>query len=173
VANGDAPRDRSSSPSKRASVRQADKQESALVPAADQPSALVAVSEPETGSLEQYEEEAPVDPIAPTSGIEIMYSFEQDGETYFTIHDLRHHKLIHNVTADTDRRLWRSAISHRQTDTLDHESVTWHGDFGLWRSYRPRSGERRYNLLYRGDGELRVFYGVTESGLSDQWRAVL
>lgn len=153
--------------------RQGGKPDSAIVAAKDEPSAMVAVSEPATGALEQYEEDAPVDPIAPTSGIEIMYSFEQDGVTYFTIHDLRHHKLIHNVTADTDRRLWRSAISHRQTDTFDHESITWHGDFGLWRSYRPRSGERRYNLLYRGDGELRVFYGVTESGLSDQWRSVL
>jgi hypothetical protein len=174
VAGGDAARDKPGTAERRAPDRTApSKPDSALVAAGDQTTAIVAVSEADSGPLEQYEEEAPVDPIAPTSGIEIMYSFDQDGVTYFTIHDLRHHKLIHNVTADTDRRLWRSAISHRQTDTLDQESITWRGDFGLWRSYRPRSGERRYNLLYRGDGELRVFYGVNESGLTDQWRTVL
>lgn len=173
VANGDAPGDQPASTSQQAPTRRPGQAETAIVPAPAPASAMVAVAETGGEHLEQYEEETPADPIAPGSGIEIMYSFEQDGVTYYTIHDLRHHKLIHNVTADTDRRLWRSAISHRQTDTLDHDAVIWHGDFGLWRSYRPRSGERRYNLLYRGDGELRVFYGVTESGLSDQWRSVL
>ena len=146
------------------------KLESALAPAALLPATTVTALEP---SLTLYEEDAPVDPIAPTSGIEILYSFEQDGETYFTIHDLRHHKLIHNVTRETDRRLWHSAIAHREKNAVDDAQIEWQGDFGLWRSYRPRGGERRYNLVYRGGGDLRVFYGVGESGLDDQWRAVL
>jgi hypothetical protein len=123
--------------------------------------------------LAPYEEEAPIDPIAPTSGIEILYAIEQDGETYYTIHDLRHHKLFHNVTKETDRRLWRSAIEHREKNAVDDAKIEWDGDYGLWRSYRPRGGERRYNLVYRGGGDLRVFYGVGESGLDDQWRAVI
>ena len=51
--------------------------------------------------------------------------------------------------------------------------MRWQGDYGFWRSYRPRGGERRYNLLYRGDGDLRVFYGVSEEGMDARWRAIL
>ena len=141
--------------------------------AAAAPSMPSPVATAPVAPLALHEESIPPDPIAPTSGIEIMYAFEQDGETYFTIHDLRHHKLIHNVTRETDRRLWRSAIAHREKNAVEDAEIEWQGDYGLWRSYRPRGGERRYNLVYRGGGDLRVFYGVAEVGLSDEWRAVL
>ncbi|MBA3643276.1 MAG: hypothetical protein H0W59_04320, partial [Chloroflexia bacterium] len=39
--------------------------------------------------------------------------------------------------------------------------------------YRPRGGTRRYHLVYRGDGDLRTFYGVSEEGLDDRWRSVI
>ncbi|MCC2626861.1 MAG: putative transcriptional regulator, partial [Thermomicrobiales bacterium] len=58
---------------------------------------------------EIYEEPSGADPVAPTTGIEVLESYEQDGVRYYTLRDLRDHKLIHNVTRSTDRRLWRAA----------------------------------------------------------------
>ena len=123
--------------------------------------------------LDMTEEPMPIDPVAPTTGVELLDAYEQDGIEYYTVHDLRDHKLIHNVPADTDRRLWRAAIATRAEHELDLASIDWRGNYGLWRSYRPRGGERRYNLVYRGGDELRVFYGVTEAGMDQYWRAVL
>lgn len=122
---------------------------------------------------EVYEEPAKPDPIAPTTGIEVLDAFEQDGTRYYTLRDLRYHKLIYNVTDDTDRRLWRAAIGQRKKGELDEAGVRWDGDYGLWRSYRLRTGERRYDLVYRGDGDPRVFYGVSESGMAGRWKSLL
>ena len=127
----------------------------------------------ETDRLVLHEEDAEPDPIAPTTGIEVLESFESEGVRYYTLRDLRYHKLIYNVTRDTERRMWRSAIQQREKGELDLESVRWQGDLGVWRSYRQRSGERRYDLVYMGDGDPRVFYGVSEAGMSGPWRALL
>jgi hypothetical protein len=137
-------------------------------------------SEPETpvASLapdmpEIYEEPVGADPVAPTTGIEVLDSYEQDGIRFYTLRDLRYHKLIHNVTKTTDRRLWRAAIAQREKGDLDESAVRWKGDYGLWRSYRQRTGDRRYDLVYRGDGDPRIFFGVSESGMDDRWKALL
>jgi hypothetical protein len=122
---------------------------------------------------EVYEETVSADPVAPTTGIEVLDSYEQDGIRYYTLRDLRYHKLIHNVTKTTDRRLWRAAITQREKGDLDESAVRWKGDYGLWRSYRQRSGDRRYDLVYRGDGDPRIFFGVSESGMDDRWKALL
>ncbi|MEZ4564991.1 MAG: putative DNA binding domain-containing protein [Thermomicrobiales bacterium] len=139
---------------------------------ASTPEALPEHAETPDG-LTMYEEDAAPDPHAPTTGIEVLESFESDGVRYYTLRDLRYHKLIYNVTKDTERRMWRAAIQQREKGELDTEAVRWQGDFGLWRSYRQRSGDRRYDLVYLGDGDPRIFYGVSESGMSGPWRAVL
>jgi hypothetical protein len=128
---------------------------------------------PPVPRLEEFSEDAPPDDIAPPSGVEVLHAFEQDGVRYYSLHDLRDMKYVHNVTRDTPKRLWRAAIGDREDRPLDEADVRWRGDFGLWRAYKPRGGEQRYNLVYRGDGDLRVFYGVSDDGLDDQWRAVL
>jgi hypothetical protein len=122
---------------------------------------------------EIYEETVGADPMAPTTGIEVLDSYEQDGIRYYTLRDLRYHKLIHNVTKTTDRRLWRAAIAQREKGDLDESAVRWKGDYGLWRSYRQRAGDRRYDLVYRGDGDPRIFFGVSEAGMDDRWKALL
>jgi hypothetical protein len=126
-----------------------------------------------TAHLEEFSEDAPPDDIAPPSGVEVLHAVEQDGVRYYSLHDLRDMKYVHNVTRDTAKRLWRAAIMDREDRALDEADVRWRGDFGLWRAYKPRGGERRYNLVYRGDGDLRVFYGVSDDGLDEQWRSVL
>jgi hypothetical protein len=123
--------------------------------------------------LELYEEDATPDPTAPTTGIEIVAAFEQDGVRYYSLRDLRYNKMIHNVTQETDRRLWRSAIAQREKGDLDEAAVRWDGDYGLWRSYRHRSGERRYDLVHRGDGDPRIFFGVSEAGMTGRWKALV
>jgi PHP family Zn ribbon phosphoesterase len=113
------------------------------------------------------------DRISPSSGVEILAAADVDGAPFFTLHDLRHEEIIRNVTGDTGRRLWRYAIE--QFDDLDASlaATRWDGDYGFVKSYRPRGGERRYNLAYRGGGEIRVFYGVSDEDIHDGWRAVL
>jgi hypothetical protein len=123
--------------------------------------------------LAGYEEVVSPDPIAPSTGVEVLESFEQDGTTYYTLRDLRYHKLVYNVTRQTDRRLWRTAITQREKAELDESAVSWDGDYGLWRSYRQRTGDRRYDLVYRGDGDPRVFYGVSEAGMVGRWKPLL
>ena len=88
----------------------------------------------------------------------MLDSYEQDGIRYYTLRDLRYHKLIHNVTRSTDRRLWRAAITQRERRPR-RTAVRWKGDYGLWRSYRQRSGDRRYDLVYRGDGDPHLLRG--------------
>ena len=140
-----------------------------------QPSATAALPEhaAEPNGLALYEEDSEPDPMTPTTGIEVLESFESEGVRYYTLRDLRYHKIIYNVTKDTDRRMWRAAIQQREKGELDTDSVRWQGDFGLWRSYRQRSGDRRYDLVYMGDGDPRVFYGVSEAGMDGPWRALL
>jgi len=113
------------------------------------------------------------DDVSPRIGVEIVDSFEQDGVRYYTLRDLRNFELTHNVTRDTGRRLWRSAIQLREDRPLDELPIRWRGDYGFWRAYKPRGGEQRYHLAYRGGGDVRMFYGVGDEGMDDRWRAAI
>jgi hypothetical protein len=137
------------------------------------PAPTPAVSPAADAPLDMYEESIEPDPVTPTTGVEVLDAFDQDGTRYYTLRDLRYHKLIHNVTKATDRRLWRAAIAQREKGDFDDANVRWHGDYGLWRSYRQRSGDRRYDLVYRGDGDPRIFFGVSEAGMSGRWQSLL
>lgn len=139
----------------------------------ERPAPVPGGAAPAAVDLEVYEEAVAPDPMTPSTGVEVIHSYEQDGVTYYTLRDLRDHKLIHNLTRDTDRRLFRSAIIQHEEQALDEDSVQWQGDFGLWRTYRPRGGERRYHLVFAGDGDLRIFYGVSATGMVGPWRSFL
>lgn len=115
------------------------------------------------------EEDEEPDPIAPGTGIEVVAAYEQDGITYYTLRDLRDHKLVHNVTRDTETRIWRSAIVQHEEQAIDEDRIRWEGDYGLVRAYKTRSSERRYHLAYRGDGDLRVFWSVSDTGMDGPW----
>jgi len=127
----------------------------------------------EPSRLDEFREDAPPDDIAPTTGVEVLHCFEQDGVRYYSLHDLRDMQFIHNVTRSTDSRVWRAAIGDREDRDLKEADVRWKGDFGVWRAYKPRGDEQRYNLVYRGDGEFRVFYGVSADGLDARWRTLV
>jgi hypothetical protein len=124
--------------------------------------------------LAEYVEDAPLDAIAPRVGVEIVEAVQRNGQTVYTLRDLRNGSLVHNVGRDTPRRLWRYAIREQESKPVEPGHVRWHGDRGYLRGYRPRGEKPRHNLAYREpDGTLRVFYGVSEEGMDDTWREVL
>jgi hypothetical protein len=50
--------------------------------------------------------------------------------------------------------------------------VKWVGSIGLWRRYK-KGGEIRYDLVQTVENGMRVYYGVTENGMTDQWQVFL
>ncbi|MEJ5199961.1 MAG: hypothetical protein WHX53_13640, partial [Anaerolineae bacterium] len=110
---------------------------------------------------------------APAVGVEIIASEERLGVRYFTVRDLRNCNTVHNVTAESARRLWSYAINQYLKQPVDVGKVTWSGDYGLWRASR-RARKWRYDLVKRQpDGSVRVFYGVTADGMDGPWAQFL
>ena len=126
-----------------------------------------------TGDQQPTSDQAEIDPIAPRIGVEIVDQQEVDGETVFTMRDLRSGALTQNVPKSTKGRLWRYAIQEQEHRPVDPDKVNWHGNYGYVKAYRPRNEKVRHNLVYRDNGTMRVFYGVTEDGMSDAWKATL
>jgi hypothetical protein len=109
----------------------------------------------------------------PRTGVEILAVENRDGVLTYTVRDLRNGNVVHNVTRFSARHLWKYAITEREDNPLDQSLVTWQGPLGLWKTYK-RAGARRYNLLQRdSQGDLHVYYGVTEDGIHGEWRAFL
>lgn len=108
----------------------------------------------------------------PTAGVEIVDVQERDGERYYTLRDLRNGSIVNNVTRSSARRLWHYAIKQYEGNPVRPDKVEWQGDVGLWQK-GERAGETRYDLVQREDGKLRVYYGVTDSGMHSPWSAFL
>ena len=107
--------------------------------------------------------------------MEIISVEERQGARYFTIRDLRNGSTVQNVTAASARKLWSYAITQYLTHPVDPAAVTWRGEFGLWKAER-RAKKLRYDLAVRQEeapGGLRVFYGVTEDGMTGPWAQFL
>jgi hypothetical protein len=83
--------------------------------------------------------------------------------------DLRNGNIVKNVTRSSARRLWHYAITEREKNPVDLNQMQWVGDFGLWKRYK-RAGVIRYDLVQRDNGNMRVYYGVTEDGMHGPWQ---
>jgi hypothetical protein len=105
--------------------------------------------------------------------VEIVSVRKEDGTVSYTMRDLRTSEDTDGVTREAARGLWRYAIEQREEKSVEEGHIRWKGDRGFWKTYRASGGEPRYNLAYRGDGQLRIFYGVTIEGMDAEWRAVL
>ena len=102
-----------------------------------------------------------------------MDAEERDGIFYYTVRDLRNGNTVKNVTRASARKLWHYAITQRETEAFDPSSVAWHGDVSLWKKRRVL-GVTRYDLAQRAvDGQLRIYYGVTEDGVHGEWKRVV
>ena len=76
--------------------------------------------------------------------------------------------MIKNVTRKGARKLWNYAIAQHEDHPVEPKKVTWDGNVGLVRAEK-RAGKVRYDLALRENGNVRVFYGVTEDGMEGKW----
>jgi hypothetical protein len=116
---------------------------------------------------------APDDFPIPRTGVEIVASEQRDGVVYHTMRDLRNLNIVENVTHDSARRLWRYAIKQRESGEPVAENIKWDGPYGVVRMQKQRTGGCRYDLAYRKNNTLRIFYGVTDADLADEWKTAI
>ena len=85
--------------------------------------------------------------------------------------DLRNGNQVKNVTRASSRRLWHYAIMQRENDiSMKDIKVKWQGNLGFIKQYR-KGPITRTDLCQRvEDGNIRIYYGVTEDGLHGPWR---
>ena len=112
------------------------------------------------------------DPRIPRTGVEIIGTEQSSGNQRFVLRDLRNGSVVKNVTESSARRLWLYAIQRRLKHPVVADEVQWQGDQGLVRRH-TKQGHIRYDLALRSNGQLRVFYGVSESGMSGAWQQFL
>lgn len=131
--------------------------------------------EPEAQAVSTLEQEGPVPEqlLPPKTGVEIVASEEREGRRYYSMRDLRNGDVVHNVTQQSARRLWRYAIDQAAKHPVRPEVVQWKGELGLLKTYR-RAGKQRYDLVQRdASGALHIYYGVTDDGIHGPWRQVV
>jgi hypothetical protein len=113
--------------------------------------------------------------IGPHTGVEIINTEERNGQKFHTMRDLRDGTTVHNVTRKSARRLWFYAILQHEHGDPAYAEIAWHPNemMGLWRR-EHRAGASRYDLVARyPDGSLRIFYGVTDDGISGAWQELV
>jgi PHP family Zn ribbon phosphoesterase len=109
----------------------------------------------------------------PRTGVEILAADERKGVTYYTMKDLRNKSVVRDVTRSSARRLWRYAIIEREQTAPTDDKIAWRGDVGLWKTYKWE-GKQRYNFAQRDlDGQIHIYYGVTEDGIHGEWKQFL
>jgi hypothetical protein len=108
----------------------------------------------------------------PRTGVEIAETTRRKGVTYHSMRDLRNNNVVNNVTRKSARRLWHYAITQKEQHPVKPEEVDWKGNIAILKAYK-RSGVRRYDLAQRDGDGVRVYYGVTEDGMSDEWLQLL
>lgn len=108
----------------------------------------------------------------PRTGVEIAQTTRRKGVTYHSMCDLRNNNVVNDVTRRSARRLWHYAITEKEQHPVSVEEVEWQGNIALLKAYK-RSGVRRYDLAQRDGDHIRVYYGVTEDGMSDEWLQLL
>ncbi|MBP7964510.1 MAG: putative DNA binding domain-containing protein [Caldilineaceae bacterium] len=104
----------------------------------------------------------------PQIGVEIVEVADRKGINYYGIQDLRNGRVVKNVTRKSARRLWEYAISQYEDHPVDKAKVEWKGDAGLIIASK-RAGKVRYDLALRENGQVRIFYGVTDDGMEGAW----
>jgi hypothetical protein len=108
-------------------------------------------------------------PVAPSTGVEIVASEERDGIQYHTLRDLRNGNLIKNVTRKSARKLWHYAILQVEKGQPEQGKIDWKGNIAVL-DRRSRENYVWYDLAMKDDRGIHVYYGVTDSGLNEEWQ---
>jgi hypothetical protein len=129
---------------------------------------------PETPRTREPAREARGATSPPRTGVEIVAVEERDGVRYYTMRDLRNGNVVKNVTRSSARRLWHYAIEQRQAlpEDLEQLSASWQGDLAVLRK-RGAGKTARYDLAQRGNGAIRLYFGVTDDGVHGPWRELV
>jgi hypothetical protein len=104
----------------------------------------------------------------PRTGVEIVKSEKRKGTVYHTVRDLRNGNLIKNVTKSSARKLWHYAISQVEAGVPNRDKIKWQDNIALI-GQRKRDEHVWYDLALRDAATVHVYYGVTDSGLNDDW----
>ena len=104
----------------------------------------------------------------PRTGVEIVDSEKRKGTMYHTVRDLRNGNLIQNVTKSSARKLWHYAISQAEAGQPNPQQLNWQGNMAIV-SRREKGDNIWYDLALRDNGTIHIYYGVTDSGLNDDW----
>ncbi len=123
---------------------------------------------PQPQQTQQQPERSGTGLEAPRTGAEIVESQKRDGTIYHTLRDLRNGNVIKGVTRSSARRLWHYAIMQVESGNIQPESFKWRGDMAIVNE-RRKGDTVMYDLAMRDGDDVRLFFGVTESGLNDKW----
>lgn len=107
-------------------------------------------------------------PTPPRTGVEIVDSEDRNGTIYHTVRDLRNNNLIKNVTRTSARKLWHYAITQVESGQPVQEEIVWHGNKAIVQQ-RRRENHVWYDLAMRDNEGVHVYFGVTDSGLNEEW----
>jgi hypothetical protein len=138
-------------------------------PSEPPPSPSASEPQPDTEPVQATESD---EVAAPRGGVEIIGTEQRNETHYHILRDLRNGNIVKNVTRTSARKLWHYAITQKESNPVRPERVQWQGEIGLWRRYQ-KAGETRYDLVQRNGNGLRVYYGVTESGMHGPWQVFL
>lgn len=133
--------------------------------------ALESSASPESSVTPPTVAEAAI-PLPPRTGVEIVSSENRDGVIYHVVRDLRNGSTVKNVTRSSARNLWKYAIVESESNKFNESAVTWSGDIGLIKKYQ-KMGDTRFDLVQRTTDGLRIYYGVSEDGIHDEWKKVV
>ncbi|MDX1614297.1 MAG: putative DNA binding domain-containing protein [Candidatus Promineifilaceae bacterium] len=107
-------------------------------------------------------------PAPPRTGVEIVESQKRDGTIYHTVRDLRNGNIIKNVTRSSARKLWHYAITKTEQGMPAEKEIDWNGNIAFLNE-RRRDNYVWYDLAMRDADGVHYYYGVTDSGLNDDW----
>jgi hypothetical protein len=108
----------------------------------------------------------------PRTGVEIVSSEERDGTIYHTVRDLRNGNLIKNVTRSSARKLWHYAITKTEDGIPSSAEINWDKNRAFL-DLRRRDNHVWYDLAMRDQDGVHVYYGVTDSGLNEEWMGLV
>ncbi|MFQ5399057.1 MAG: RNA-binding domain-containing protein [Anaerolineae bacterium] len=118
----------------------------------------------------QQPEERKIEP--PRTGVEVVSSERRKGTIYHTVRDMRNGNLIKNVTKSSARKLWHYAITQVEAGLPKESEIQWQGNIALI-NQRKKRDHVWYDLALKENDTIHVYYGVTDSGLNDEWLALV